>query len=145
MASNTIALDIVKIHESDNVVVAVKALEKGHAITVDNRQISLKTDVPAGHKIALHDVPENAKIVKYGHIIGHATQPIAAGEWVHSHNLATDLSGELNYSYQPNPKAESRIPAQIPTFLGYRRANGRVGTRNDIWIVNTVGCVNRSA
>lgn len=145
MASNTIALDIVKIHESDNVAVAVKALEKGHAITVGNRQVLLKTDVPAGHKIALRDVPENGKIVKYGHVIGHATQPIAVGEWVHSHNLATDLSGELNYSYQPNQKAESRKPLQIPTFLGYRRANGRVGTRNDIWIVNTVGCVNRSA
>lgn len=112
----------------------------------------LRGDVPAGHKIALKDVPIGAAIIKYGHVIGRASAPIEAGAWVHSHNLATTLSGELPYEYRPSAirKAQNGSPRgpngeSRPTFRGYRRPNGRVGTRNEIWVINTVGCVNRSA
>ncbi|HEX5871330.1 MAG TPA: UxaA family hydrolase, partial [Longimicrobium sp.] len=69
---------------------------------------------------------------------------VAAGTWVHSHNLRTRLSGTLEYAYRPVAR-DGSASAEIPTFMGYRRANGRVGTRNEVWIVNTVGCVNTAA
>src|SRR6185312_11900621 len=81
---------------------------------------------------------------KYGWPIGHATADIAAGEHVHSHNLATSLQGLETYAYAP--VAPEPLPAPtLATFQGYRRANGRVGTRNEIWILCTVGCVARTA
>ncbi|HEU0076521.1 MAG TPA: UxaA family hydrolase, partial [Longimicrobiaceae bacterium] len=82
--------------------------------------------------------------VKYGFPIGVATEAVPAGGWVHSHNLRTGLSGTLDYRYRP-VRREVEVPAVMPTFMGYRRADGRVGTRNEVWIVNTVGCVNTAA
>ena len=77
--------------------------------------------------------------------IGEATRDIAPGEFVHTHNLKTRLAGELEYSYNPVPPA--RLPATEAgrTFLGFRRADGTVGVRNDLWIIPTVGCVNKLA
>lgn len=104
--------------------------------------VSLLEDIPAGHKFALTDIAENENIVKYGFPIGHATLPIPAGSWVHTHNVKTNLSGLLEYSYHPH-----RAPAvdRHATFEGYVRKDGRVGIRNEVWIVNTVGCVNGTA
>lgn len=138
------SLNVIKIHGSDNVVIALKDLKTGETIELPDERIILRNDVPAGHKIAVDSIATNGKILKYGHIIGHATRKISPGEWVHSHNLATDLSGEQQYQYQPSLKQVSPED-NIPTFMGYRRADGRVGIRNEIWIINTVGCVNRSA
>ncbi|MBQ6823624.1 MAG: altronate dehydratase [Clostridia bacterium] len=96
-----------------------------------------------GHKYALRAIRAGENIIKYGEPIGHATAKIAAGEWVHTHNLATNLSGKMEYTYQPMElKVETR---SAPTFMGYRRPDGRVGIRNEVWIVNTVGCVNKTA
>ena len=128
--------DMIHIHPADNVAVALKPIPAGTQF----EGVTAKADIPQGHKMALTDLAENDQVVKYGFPIGHAVQPIAAGEWVHTHNMKTNLSGQLEYGYHPklNPPA-----AQAPgTFQGYRRKNGQVGIRNEIWIIPTVGCVN---
>jgi len=134
----------VRIHPDDNVAVAVVPLHEGTEVAVEGARVVLGEDIPAGHKLALHPLEPGEAVVKYGFVIGEATAPVAAGTWVHSQNLRTRLSGTLEYAYHPNGRNGSASPA-APTFLGYRRANGRVGTRNEVWIVNTVGCVNTAA
>ena len=99
-------------------------------------------DVSDGHKYALRDIAEGENIVKYGQPIGHATRPIARGEHVHTHNVKTNLSGKLEYTYEPTVTESVKVDTDR-TFMGYVRKNGDVGIRNDIWIVNTVGCVNK--
>ena len=128
-----------RIHPTDDVAVAVDAIQKCETVL----GVTAREDIPAGHKLALRSLQPGETVLKYGMPIGHATRPIAAGEWVHSHNLATSLSGELTYRYEPSP-----IPALAPfegQFMGYLRADGRVGVRNELWIIPTVGCVNGAA
>ena len=111
----------------------------------DNVAVALK-DIPPilqGHKIALQDIAAGAHVIKYGHPIGTATQDICAGDWVHSHNLKTNLSGILDYSYTPKLTQLTNIEGE--TFMGYLRKDGAVGIRNEIWVINTVGCVNKPA
>jgi altronate hydrolase len=136
----------VRIHPDDNVAVAVEPLHEGTEVAVDGARVVLVEDIPAGHKLALRALDAGEAVVKYGFVIGEAKAPVAAGAWVHSQNLRTRLSGTLDYSYLPSARVtHPRPPADVPTFMGYRRANGRVGTRNEVWIVNTVGCVNTAA
>ncbi len=108
----------------------------------DNVAVQLEGELN-GHKVALRDIKKDENVIKYGYPIGHALEDIKAGEHVHTHNIKTNLSGVLEYKYEPQrneiPKTEKR------TFMGYRRKNGRVGIRNEIWIVNTVGCVNKTS
>lgn len=109
-----------------------------------NRLDNVEVNLDNGHKYALRDIAAGENIIKYGNPIGHATQDIAKGEHVHSHNMKTNLSGNLEYKYEP--EFTKTVPiATDRTFLGYIRPNGEVGIRNDIWIVNTVGCVNKTA
>lgn len=106
---------------------------------LDNVEVNLET----GHKWAARDIKEGENIIKYGCPIGHATCDIKQGEHVHSHNLKTNLGDNMEYVFEPEyyeqPQAEERF------FMGYEREDGSVGIRNDVWIVNTVGCVNNSA
>jgi altronate hydrolase len=90
--------------------------------------------------MALKSMAENDQVVKYGFSIGHATVAIAPGDWVHTHNMKTNLSGEEQYSYNPNIRYP--VSQKAETFLGFRRPDGKVGIRNEIWIIPTVGCVN---
>lgn len=110
----------------------------------DNVEVLLESrgEVPAGHKITLNYISKGENIMKYGFPIGHATRDIAPGEWVHSHNMETNLRGTLDYEYKPS-NVEHTIPAiaQNATFFGYLREDGRVGVRNELWIIPTVGCV----
>ena len=99
---------------------------------------------PRGHKVALRPIRKGESVIKYGFPIGHATQDIAEGEWVHSHNLATSLSDDLEYVYTPAEIPEVKA-GPVPTINGYLRADGRMGIRNELWIVPTVGCVNGQA
>jgi len=108
-----------------------------------------------GHKYALRDIAEGEDVIKYGMPIGHATRMIARGEHVHVHNVKTNLGEVLEYRYEPDEAAiagfdgaavAERPPNRsVPTFRGYRHPDGRVGIRNDIWVVPLVGCVNRLA
>lgn len=96
-----------------------------------------------GHKYARRALAAGEDIIKYGMPIGHATRPIAAGERVHVENVRTNLGEVLEYRYDPSFEDLPRVPA--PTIRAYRRADGRIGIRNDIWVVPLVGCVNRLA
>lgn len=106
-----------------------------------NPKDNVEVNLGNGHKYAVKDIKKGESIIKYGYPIGHATCDIKEGEHVHTHNLKTDLSDELEYVYEPNYEIWDTVSTR--TFKGYRRANGDVGIRNDIWIVNTVGCVNK--
>lgn len=107
---------------------------------LDNVEINLEN----GHKYALKDIAKGENIIKYGYPIGHATADIKKGEHVHTHNVKTNLSGNLEYTYNYKDYGVRNCDTEL-TFSGYIRENGDVGIRNEIWIVNTVGCVNKVA
>ena len=96
-----------------------------------------------GHKYARRDIAEGENIIKYGMPIGHATRPIAKGEHVHVDNVKTNLGEVLEYRYEPEFKDVERKPA--PMIKAFRHADGRIGIRNDIWVIPLVGCVSRLA
>jgi altronate hydrolase len=147
--SNTIAApSAILVSPVDDVAVALRPIAAGERVTVGERSVVARQAVPAGHKVALVDLDVGAPVTKYGVQIGVASEPIAAGDWVHGHNLRTALSGLVDYTYSPAARVAQRAPGSpqaMPTFRGYRRANGRVGTRNELWVLNTVGCVNHAA
>lgn len=133
----------IQINPLDNVAVALQPLKKGTTVELDDLTLLLKEDIMQGHKFALKDLNTNDLIIKYGNPIGHATTEISAGSWIHTHNLKTNLGDLLTYTYNKNV---SRLPERDARyFQGYRRKNGRVGVRNEIWIIPTVGCVNNVA
>lgn len=104
---------------------------------------NVAVDIETGHKVALCHIDQGENVIKYGFPIGHATAPVNAGEQVHTHNLKTNLSEKLTYTYEP--KHYEQKQALDYTIQAYVRENGEIGIRNDIWIINTVGCVNQIA
>lgn len=128
-----------KIQAADNVAVALRDLAVGELV----ENVIIKEAIATGHKFALQDIAQNTNVLKYGYPIGHATAPITAGSWVHTHNLATNLDKQLAYTYQPQQLENKTL--DMVSFMGYPRANGQVGVRNELWIIPTVGCVNQSA
>jgi altronate hydrolase len=132
---------LLQIHPSDNVAVARTALAGGTRLPTG----LLLGDIPAGHKIALRDIPAGTAVRKYGFAIGVATRDIAAGDHVHEHNVKSGLGADTILAYtgrpavSPDPDAAALGP---DTFMGYVRPDGGVATRNEIWIINTVACVN---
>ncbi len=130
----------IKIHELDSVAVAVKDLKAGEIVTVCGEDIKLQNNIPAGHKFAIKDIKAGENIIKYAYPIGHAKSDIKKGEHIHTHNTKSNLSDLLEYEYTPDFK---EVEIQKPrTFMGYKRPDGKVGIRNEIWIIPTVGCVN---
>ncbi|WP_085537053.1 UxaA family hydrolase [Massilibacteroides vaginae] len=131
----------IQIHTTDNVVVAITDLTAGETILIDEKEIIVAEDVPTGHKIALKDLHAGDFIIKYGYPIGHAREAIKTGALVNETNIKTNLDGLQEYTYSPQPAHV--LPAKENlTFKGYRRKNGDVGIRNEVWILPTVGCVN---
>ena len=130
-----------KINPADSVVVCLQAKKKGDIIEIDGLKVVVNQDTPAGHKVLIKDAPKGTDIIKYGYPIGHAKEDLKAGDWVNENNLKTNLSGTLEYTYNP-VKQDLDIKKENRTFKGYVRKNGDVGVRNEIWIVPTVGCVN---
>lgn len=132
---------VLRIHPTDNVAVCISPLKEGEEFIVGGKTIRTLNDIPSGHKIMLCDIKSGDIICKYGYPIGEARKDLKCGEWVNEKNIKTRLSGTLEYEYSPtpSPKIESTEPR---TFKGYKRENGKVGVRNEIWIVPTVGCVN---
>lgn len=133
-------MKLIQIHPSDTVAVAVELLKAGTEYSVGEKTVVAKDDIPPGHKIALKPIEPKEDVIKYGAPIGHAKLPIEAGSHVHTHNVKSNLSGQLSYTYTPNFRDLS--PKTPRTFWGYLREDGRVGIRNEVWIVPTVGCVN---
>ena len=128
-------MNTLQIHPLDNVAVALSDISAGEGFAAEA--------VPTAHKISLRPIAKGERIIKYGQMIGTATADIPAGHWVHVHNVATGLGELLEYEYKPDLAPQTAL---VPsTFRGYRRSDGRVGTRNEIWIIPTVGCVNRNA
>ena len=133
--------NILKINPADNVVVAIQPQSAGAVIEVDGKQITVLEDVPAGHKIAIKDLAQGENVIKYGFPIGHAKEAKKAGSWMNENNIKTNLAGLLEYEYHPKDVVLN-IPDENRTFMGYRRKDGQVGIRNEVWIIPTVGCVN---
>jgi len=133
--------NLIRINPKDNVAVAVSPIKAEQCLSVDDIELIARNEILFGHKIALCDIKKGAKVIKYGYPIGFAITDIKRGEHVHSHNLASALDEKSAYSYT----SEKVITAQNTTsdcFMGFKRKNGKVGIRNEIWIVPTVGCVN---
>lgn len=131
----------IHINPADNVAVALNDLPEGFTLCVAGNVIPTLEQIPAGHKVALRDFGAGDTVVKYGFPIGHAAEDIRAGGLVSERNLKTNLSGLDTYSYSPKFIAQS-FRDDGRTFMGYRRSDGEVGIRNEIWIIPTVGCVN---
>lgn len=133
----TIAL--FRIDPRDSVATTLRDMKAGETAL----GVTLSADVPKGHKVAMTPVAAGEPVLKFGFPIGRATQAIAPGEHVHTHNVRTALEGSGSYRYAPSHEPAAAFHG--PGFLGYRRADGRVGTRNEIWVIPTVGCVGRTA
>ena len=133
-------MKMIHINEKDNVAVALVPIAAGTTLPIANRSVTAQEDIPQGHKMALCDLSEGADIIKYSYPIGHLTGPVSAGEWVHVHNVKTNLSEGGDYVYRPETHPQPNLEQQF--FNGYRWADGRAGIRNEVWIIPLVGCVN---
>ncbi len=133
----------IKINPKDKVAVALQVIPAGATVTVDGLEVTTVDEIPAGHKFALCDIAEGEQIIKYGSSIGVAKEPIKKGNWIHTHNIKTGLGDLLDYTYEPVECQEDKTADA--TFMGYNRPDGKVGVRNEVWIIPTVGCVNNIA
>ncbi|WP_438448092.1 UxaA family hydrolase [Gorillibacterium sp. sgz5001074] len=134
---------LIQINEQDNVAVAMVPIAEGETVELGQYKVTAREAIDKGHKIAFRNINTGENIIKYGFPIGHATAPIQAGDYIHTHNIKTNLDGILEYTYSPALSPEQ--PKKNAQFMGYVRSNGDVGIRNEIWIVNTVGCVNKTS
>ena len=130
-------MDYIKINPADNVAVALQDLSQGAVV----EGVTLSMDIPRGHKIVLRDLKAGENVIKYGFPIGHVTRDAAAGTVVDHTCIKTNLEGLLEYTYQPALVDIPDAPLKR-TFKGFRRADGQVGVRNQIWVIPNVGCVN---
>ena len=128
--------DFIQIHPKDTVAVALRDVPAGTVFS----GVTTYEPIPRGHKMALKQMGAGDPVVKYGFPIGHASKGIAPGSWVHTHNVQTNLSEQVSYTYAPNVQPLAKQESE--TFMGFRRRDGKVGIRNEIWIIPTVGCVN---
>ncbi|MBQ2803609.1 MAG: UxaA family hydrolase, partial [Lachnospiraceae bacterium] len=139
--------NFLKINDNDNVVVALNTIPAGESITVEGSNgqmiVTALDEVPAGHKMAICDIPEGGEVIKYGYRIGNAKEEIKTGNWIHTHNVKTALGDLLEYTYEP-VAVEEKTTEDV-TFMGFNRPDGKVGVRNEIWVIPTVGCVNNVA
>ncbi len=134
----TATFDAVYLHPDDNICVATRRLESGEQISAGGRQVTLSAAVNLGHKIALQPIATGQRVLKYGQTIGFTTRDVAPGDWVHVHNLtAGEFDRDYAYATEIPPDPE---PILGRTFQGYRRANGKAGTRNYIAIISSVNC-----
>ncbi|GHU99969.1 altronate hydrolase [Bacteroidia bacterium] len=136
--------EFIKIDPADNVAVAVEPLEAGVVVEVDRERLTIAEAIPAGHKFALRELAAHEEVIKYGYPIGHTVAPVVRGGWVNEKNLKTNLDGALDYTYSPVARRRDKAD-EMPMFMGYRRRNGEVGIRNELWVIPTVGCVNGTA
>lgn len=134
-------ISLIIINEKDNVAVALHDIKSGE----EHNGIKFLNDIPFGHKVAIKNISTCENIIKYGFPIGYAKNDIKMGEHVHTHNLHTNLNDIIDYEYNPiNIENDNEDVSDI-FFDGYKRSDGKVGTRNEVWIIPTVGCVNNTA
>lgn len=131
----------IQINPLDNVAVALENLNPGDILKVNGRSVCVAEEIPRGHKVALTDLSAGSEVIKYGFSIGNMTDCVKGGCLVNERNLHTSLSGLSEYEYKPCISEIEKNECNR-TFNGFRRSNGSVGIRNEMWIVPTVGCVN---
>ncbi|HEY0014503.1 MAG TPA: altronate dehydratase family protein [Allosphingosinicella sp.] len=136
--------DVLQLHPSDDVAVALTALEPGDRVGAAGADITIAEAIPKGHKFALRPLAAGETVRKFGWPIGRMRTDAAPGEHIHVHNVETLLTGVEGYAYEP-VRGDALPADREARFMGYRRGDGRVGTRNEIWILPTVGCVARTA
>ncbi len=136
--------DFIKINKDDNVAVALKPIAKGTTVDVAGTNVTTLEDIPQGHKFAIKPIKKGDAVIKYGFRIGYAQADVEVGGWIHTHNLKTALGELLDYTYNPEGHKDVE-PTDEAYFEGYMRENGKVGVRNEVWIIPTVGCVNSIA
>ena len=147
------ARKLIRITDKDNVAVALSSIVKGDVLNIDGLTITSTMDITPGHKISLRDIKAGEPVIKYGYPIGYAKEDIPQGSAVHTFNVRTGLSESAEYSYdeeaarecllEAEEKKRGYTPDKIPTINAYERKNGKIGIRNSLWIVPTVGCVNQ--
>lgn len=133
--------EFIKINECDNVIIALRDYKKDEVIDLEGEKITLLEDINRGHKIAIKNINKGENVVKYGLPIGYALEDIKVGSWVHTHNTKTNLKDLNTYSYTPK-FTDRKLDLKDIKVNVYKRKNGDVGVRNELWIVPTVGCVN---
>lgn len=133
--------EFIRINECDNVIIALRDYKKDEVIDLEDEKITLLEDINRGHKIAIKNINKGENIVKYGLPIGYALEDIKIGNWVHTHNTKTNLKDLNTYSYTPK-FTDRKLDLEDIKVNVYKRKNGDVGVRNELWIVPTVGCVN---
>lgn len=139
-------MTVYQINDKDNVAVAVDTVDKGAVVIVNGQSITASDVIPAGHKIAIRNIAQGEKVVKYGFPIGTAKQDIPCGAWVHTHNMKSGLGDILQYTYEPDKAERKELHSDKHySFDGYVRPDGTAGIRNEVWIIPTVGCVNAIA
>ncbi len=139
--------EFIKINAADNVAVALRDYAKGETLCVDGSDVTLAEDIARGHKFTLTDLASGAAVIKYGFPIGYTKEAVGKGCHIHVHNLKTGLGDDLSYEYHPSKAADPvcDLPENDRYFMGYERADGKAGVRNELWVVPTVGCVNSIA
>ena len=147
------AKKLIRITDKDNVAVALSPIVKGDVLNIDNLTITATMDITAGHKISLFDIKKGEPVIKYGYPIGYAKEDIPVGSAVHTFNVKTGLSEGAEYSYDEEAAKECVLEMEakkreytdekVPRINAYERKNGKIGIRNALWIVPTVGCVNQ--
>lgn len=142
-----LATATLRLRADDDVVVAVRDLQSGTVLDGPGGPLEIRQSVPRGHKLAVRDVAVGGPVRKYGQEIGRATAPIAVGDHVHTHNLAmADVArSEADYAFGTARSTPQAPPGPRPTFAGYRRSDGRVGTRNYVAVLTSVNCSASSA
>lgn len=133
--------EFIKINECDNVIIALRDYKKDEVIDLEDKKITLLEDINRGHKIAIKNINKGENIIKYGLPIGYALEDIKVGSWVHTHNTKTNLKDLNTYSYTPK-FTDRKLDLEDIKVNVYKKKNGDVGVRNELWIVPTVGCVN---
>ena len=139
------AATAIRVHPQDDVAIALEFIEAGDIVDVAGAKLAARDSIEIGHKFALRDLAKGEIVRKFGWPIGRATAPVAAGAHVHTHNMETMLSGVEGYHFDKMTETTPLVTAKDAHFRGYKRKDGRVGTRNEIWILPTVGCVARTA
>lgn len=132
---------LIKLHPTDDVAIAMRNINAGEILPVDGEDIIVNENLDKGHKVALRDIAKSENVIKYGAPIGFALEEIKKGGWVHTHCVKTTLNDELEYQYQPE-FIDQQPATPSPEVSIYRRENGEIGIRNEIWLIPTVGCVN---
>lgn len=130
---------LIKIHSSDNVAVALEEIPAGYS----EMGVTALEDIPKAHKILLSDLKAGDNVIKYGYPIGSVTEDLPKGSYIHEHNLKTNLNDEFEYTFSGDTEY-SPVLSDIKIYA-FKRADGRVGIRNEIWVIPTVGCANKTA